>query len=331
MGGEWQRAPGGADGVGRGKAFWTVAAFTVAVVLVALVQFRLVLGLHLRPIMLALPAVVGAAFGALVASIRAARARERLMARLLAAAQQSRFDAMARLAGGVGHDLANVFAIVTSCSASVREIASPRGAGCEIAARSAAGCGGCLAVLDDLDASLERARGISRQLVMLSRPPGAAAGSVDAAATVRAAAPVLRRVLGAAIRLELAAADPAQVRIDRIELEQVLLNLAANARDAMPDGGTLTIVVAPDGPGVRLSVRDTGVGMSEETRARMFQPFFTTKPPGKGTGLGLMVVAHVAQRAGARIAVQSAPGAGTEVAIVFPDAKAPPAPVARAV
>ena len=320
MGNEWERAPGAADGVDRRKAFWTVTAFTVAVVLISLVQFRLVLGLRPRPIMLALPTVVGAACGALVASIRAARARERRMARLLAAAQQSRFDTMARLAGGVGHDLANVFAIATSCSGCVREMA----------ARSGAGCGGCVAVLDDLDASLERARGISRQLVMLSRPAGAAAESVDAAATVRAAAPVLRRALGDAVRLEVAAADAAQVHIDRIELEQVLLNLAANARDAMPGGGTLTIGVAHEGPGVRLSVRDTGSGMSEETRARMFEPFFTTKPPGKGTGLGLMVVAHVAQRAGARIAVKSAPGVGTEVAIVFPAAGAAHSPVARA-
>jgi signal transduction histidine kinase len=322
MGIAGERAPRGGDTAGRRKAFWTVAAFTVALVLMSLLQFRVILGLPLRPIMLALPAIAGVTFGALVASIRAARARERFMAGLLAAAQESRFEAMARLAGGIGHDLGNVFAVATSCSGCVREVAARKGAGA---------CGGCVAAIDDLDAALERARGISRQLVMLSRPAGAPAAPMDAAASARELAPVLRRVLGGAVRLEVLAPEAAHVRIDRTELEQILLNLAANSRDAMPRGGTLSIRVARDGAGVLLSVRDTGSGMSEGTRAHMFEPFFTTKPPGKGTGLGLMVVALVVQRAQASVAVRSAPGEGTEVTIVFPGAPAAPSPVARAI
>jgi signal transduction histidine kinase len=88
----------------------------------------------------------------------------------------------------------------------------------------------------------------------------------------------------------------------------------------MPGGGTLSIRAACEGGRIRLAVRDTGGGMDERTRARMFEPFFTTKPAGKGTGLGLMVVAHVVQRAGGDIAVSSAPGAATEIAVTFPEA-----------
>ncbi len=312
--GDRSRAPeetdAGPGAGGRATALLTTGAIAAAVVLMAVLQFRVVLRLPLRPLMFVLPVAVGVTFGALVASIRAARRRERSTARQLAAAQQARFEAMQRLAGGVGHDLANVFTVAAACSGCVRQLAEGRG-------RSGP-CARCVDALEDLDATLERARGISRQLVMLSRPRGGAAEPADAAAVIRAVAPVLRRVAGSAVRLEVTAEEAVHVLIDRIELEQLALNLAANARDAMPEGGTLRVRVAREGSAAVLAVRDTGVGMDAATRARMFEPFFTTKPAGKGTGLGLMVVAHVVERAGGRIAVRSAPGEGTEVAISFP-------------
>jgi signal transduction histidine kinase len=316
-----EREPGTEPVPGRSAAVWTIVGFAAATVLMAVVQFRLVLHILPRPATLVTPALVGAAFGALFASLRAARARERSMARSLAAAQEARFEAMARLAGGVGHDLDNLFAVAQACAGCVRGLAAKHDGGA---------CGGCVAAVDDLDAALERARDISRQLVMLSRPSGAPAEPIDVRHAIRALAPVLRRVLGSGVRLDVVGHDAAHVRVDRTELEQVVVNLAVNARDAMPGGGTLSVGVRREGDAVLLSVRDTGVGMDEDTRARMFEPFFTTKPPGKGTGLGLMVVAHVVQRARGRIAVRSAPREGTEVTIAFDAAHVPPAPAARA-
>jgi signal transduction histidine kinase len=295
---------------GGATSLLTIGAIAAGVVLMSVVQFRFVLQLALSPVMFVLPTLVGVTFGALVALIRAARRRERSTARQLAAAQQARFEAMQRLAGGVGHDLGNVFAVAAACSGCVRQLAERSG--------GAGPCAKCVDALQDLDAALERARGISRQLVMLARPPGRAEEPADTAAVIRGIAPMLRRVAGAAVRLEVAAEEAVHVRIDRTELEQLALNLAANARDAMPEGGTLRVRVAREGAAAVLAVRDTGVGMDAVTCARMFEPFFTTKAPGKGTGLGLMVVARVVERAGGRIAVRSAPGEGTEVAISFP-------------
>jgi signal transduction histidine kinase len=286
----------------------TVAAFTALVALAAFVQNHFVLGLRLRPIMFVIPALVGMLAGALVASVREARARERATGRQLAAAQARRLDEIARLAGGMGHDLNNLFTVAGACSGALRGAAPEGGvAGGERAS-----------ALDDLDAALGRARDLSRQLVALARPVRALAAPVDAAAVVRGLEPVLRRGAPAGVRLEVDAPAAAPARIDRTELEQVILNLAANAGDAMPRGGTLSVRVAGERERVVLSVRDEGTGMDERTRARMFEPFFTTKAEGKGTGLGLMVVAHVVERAGGAIAVRSAPGEGTEVSVSLP-------------
>jgi signal transduction histidine kinase len=297
------------DRAGRRDVAMTIALCAAGVVAMAYVQYRLVL--DMRPPLLAavIPAAVGVVFGALVASIGASRARERSMARQLAIAQQARFEAMTRLAGAVGHDLGNVFTATVSCAACVREVA---------AARRDGACRECLATLDDLDESVARARNIARQLVMLARPSGAAPERLDLGEVVRDLAPMLRRLLGAAVRLEVLAPGEAPVRVDRTEVEQLVLNLAVNGRDAMPEGGTLAIAVRREGPAAVLAVRDSGVGMDDELRSRIFEPFFTTKPAGKGTGLGLAVVAQVAQRASARLAVRSAPREGTEISVAFP-------------
>src|SRR2546422_4152629 len=153
---------------------------------------------------------------------------------------------------------------------------------------------------------------------------------------------MLRRLIGEDIELVLAA-EPAlgAVRADAGQLEQVLVNLAVNARDAMPQGGRLTIGTAnaalsggdaspvpeaPPGPYVSLAVTDTGVGMDADTRAHLFEPFFTTKPRGKGTGLGLATVYGIVRQSGGHIAVDTAPGRGSAFHIYLPrGAEAPEA------
>jgi signal transduction histidine kinase len=133
--------------------------------------------------------------------------------------------------------------------------------------------------------------------------------------------PLLRRVAGARsdVVLELAA-EVGPVTMAVIDLERVIVNLVANARDAMPSGGELRIETRPaDGDrGVRIAVRDTGAGMDDETRGRMFEPFFTTKATGRGTGLGLSIVHDIVTRAGGTVHVNSAPGTGTTVNLYFP-------------
>jgi CheY-like chemotaxis protein len=133
---------------------------------------------------------------------------------------------------------------------------------------------------------------------------------------------MLRTVVGEDVGLSMSIAeDLAPVKADRGQIEQVVLNLAVNARDAMPGGGTLEIAVSrdPDGAeGVVLSVRDSGVGMDACTQSRIFEPFFTTKAPGKGTGLGLATVYGIVAQSGGTIAVESAPGAGTRFAVWLP-------------
>jgi CheY-like chemotaxis protein len=158
---------------------------------------------------------------------------------------------------------------------------------------------------------------------------------------------MLRRLIGSDVEFKVLPASTLQsVRVDPGQIEQLIMNLAANARDAMPRGGKLTIATtnthfqadavkdgfdAPPGPYVVLSVSDTGMGMDAATQARMFEPFFTTKPVGKGTGLGLSTVYGITKQSSGYIKVQSAPGKGTTFQIFFPaiDQAAAPHPVVQ--
>jgi CheY-like chemotaxis protein len=133
--------------------------------------------------------------------------------------------------------------------------------------------------------------------------------------------PMLRRTLGehVALHVDIGAGRPCRTRIDRGQLEQVVVNLAANARDAMPGGGDLGIGLGHDGPQVRLAVSDTGTGMDEEALARAFEPFYTTKPTGKGTGLGLASVYSIIRNAGGTVRLESQLGRGTTVSVYLPE------------
>jgi CheY-like chemotaxis protein len=157
---------------------------------------------------------------------------------------------------------------------------------------------------------------------------------LELSAVVTGVEKLLRRTLGEDVALDLSLADPLPaVRADPGQLEQIFLNLAVNARDAMPGGGRLVVessatqlddVYAATHPGVipgpyvRLSVSDTGIGMTQETVRRAFEPFFTTKPAGQGTGLGLATVYGIVKQAGGNIDIYSEPGLGTRVSIQLP-------------
>jgi signal transduction histidine kinase len=152
--------------------------------------------------------------------------------------------------------------------------------------------------------------------------------------------PLLRRLVGPRVALEIRLArDLAPILADPGQLEQIVMNLAVNATDALPDGGRILVETAavvldkayenrpdavPGGPAVMLAVTDTGVGMDAETRSRIFEPFYTTKPPGKGTGLGLSTVYGIVRQSQGSISVFSEPGQGTTMRIYFPVAGPPP-------
>jgi two-component system, cell cycle sensor histidine kinase and response regulator CckA len=214
-------------------------------------------------------------------------------------------EAIGRLAGGVAHDFNNLLTVIRGNA--------------ELLAPSVTGAGAEL--LDDLILASDRATALVRQLLMFSRRQPARVEVLDLNEVVTALAGLLRRVLGERVTVAVCLASaPVTVRADRSHLEQVLMNLAVNARDAMPEGGTLTVRTEAGEAGrfVRLVVADTGTGMTEEVKARIFEPFFTTKGPDKGTGLGLATVFGIVQQAGGHIEVESAPGAGTTFRVDLP-------------
>jgi signal transduction histidine kinase len=164
---------------------------------------------------------------------------------------------------------------------------------------------------------------LTRQLVAIHRPPTTRRSPLDLRIVVEAMAAMLRPLLGEAVELRAeTGARPVLIVADTADLEGVVLNLAINARDAMPSGGTLTLssAVLPGAGGRRaaLSVSDTGTGMDPVTRARAFEPYFTTKGPGRGSGLGLASVAASAKRNGWTLHLETAPGEGSRFIVLIP-------------
>jgi len=257
-------------------------------------------------------------------TLRDVSERERLVAaRLqmeLQLRQAQKMDAVGRLAGGIGHDLANMFAVILSY---VEELA----AGAEGDAR---------ACLLEVQGAANRATWLVRQMMTLSRMGPSPASLVSPSHAVSEMEHLLKRSLGERARIEThLPADTWPVLVDRNQLGQVVLNLVLNARDAMPDGGLIVLrtgnVLAeartddglPPGPMVSITVSDEGVGMSREVLDRIFEPFFTTKESGKGTGLGLAICYGIVRQAGGAIDVESAPGRGTTVRVLLPKGKEP--------
>ena len=234
--------------------------------------------------------------------------------------QSQKLDAVGRLAGGIAHDFNNLLAIIKSYSDFLLGSLEP-----DDARRDDVG---------EIRAAVDRAAALTRQLLVFSRKQVLTPRPLDLGSVVSELERMLRRLVfeGIELRTDLAA-DLWLVLADASQIEQLLLNLAVNARDAMPDGGTLVISAGNAtigeaatrgradlraGDYVVLSVRDSGIGMDAETASHIFEPFFTTKPPGKGTGLGLSTVYAIVEGAGGAVDVTTAPGEGTTISLYFP-------------
>ena len=227
--------------------------------------------------------------------------------------EAQRLEALGRLAAGIAHDFNNLLTVVLgNATLLLRE------RGIEGTAATA---------VEEMKTAATRGADLVRQLLAFGRQQRMAPKVLDLNAVVSGLGPLLSRLIGEQVRITVALAPgKAYVKADRSQLEQVIVNLVTNARDAMPGGGRLSIETAlrdPEpgvpGPGwVVLSVIDTGLGMDREIRQRVFEPFFTTKPFGKGTGLGLATVHGVVEQSGGHVVVESEPGAGSAFRVFLP-------------
>jgi PAS domain S-box-containing protein len=259
--------------------------------------------------------------------------------------QSQRLESLGQLAGGIAHDFNNLLGVILSYGGLIHEqVAAAAAQDGELWSEAESD-------LREIVLAAERAARLTRQLLVFSRREIAQAHVIDINAVVDGLEELLRRTLGEHIELMTTLGhEIAPVTIDPGQLEQVLVNLAVNARDAMPSGGTLaidtsTVIVdhaftaanpgIAEGHYVRITVSDTGAGMDEIVVERAFDPFFTTKPSGEGTGLGLATVHGIVMQAGGRVRIYSEPGHGTTVSVMLPEAREEagepdPAPAATA-
>src|SRR5260370_18739653 len=246
--------------------------------------------------------------------------------------QAEEVQALGLVAGGIADDLNNMLTVIFG-RAQILLARLPNSA----RAREDA---------DAIGEAAERASALTRQLLAFSRKQRVERRTMDLNTAIVDMAKMLHRLIGANISVVTALSRSAGwVNVDRAQLEQVILNLAVNARDAMPNGGQLTLATAtvdgdgsgettvpaplPAGRFVELIVSDTGLGMDAATQARIFEPFFTTKPVGEGTGLGLSTAYCIAQQHAGHVVVESAPGKGTTFKVYLPRVDQP-APEAQA-
>ena len=231
-----------------------------------------------------------------------------------------KMEAVERLAGGVAGDFNNVLTVITGYGELLRAEVPPASPARRF--------------VDEIIHAGERAAGLTRHLLAFSRGTTAQPRILDLNTVVGGMEPMLRRLLGDDIELILLASPtPGRIRADPSQIEQVIVNLATNSRDAMPRGGKVVIETAnvdlEDGPAskdlavkpgsyVMLALSDTGVGMDAETRSRLFEPFFTTKAPGKGSGLGLATVYGAIKQSDGQVTVYSEPGCGTIFEVYLP-------------
>ncbi|MGD9965444.1 MAG: MASE1 domain-containing protein [Hyphomonadaceae bacterium] len=222
--------------------------------------------------------------------------------------QAQKLEALGQLTGGVAHDFNNLLAAITSGLKTLERQEAERQRTVEL-----------------MSQALDRGSGLTRQLLAFARREPVRLERLSTTEALQSAEALIAQSLNERIRFEVYAAPGLwPVKADRNQFELALLNLAVNARDAMPDGGDLTIqaenVVDGDANNVAVSVIDTGEGMTEEVLARAFEPFFSTKAAGAGTGLGLAQVYGFATQCGGTVAVESAPGRGTTVTVMLPRA-----------
>ena len=231
--------------------------------------------------------------------------------------ESQKMEAVGQLAGGVAHDFNNLLTVILSYS---RFAIDDLGSGHPLRPD-----------LEEVERAAQRAAALTRQLLTFSRRKPFEPRILDLNEIVRGSEKMLRRLIGEDVDLVTTLGEGlGRIAADEGHVEQVLLNLLSNARDAMPEGGKLTLETAnaglgEDTPGavgareyVVLAVSDTGIGMDEPTQARIFEPFFTTKGPGRGTGLGLSTLYGIVRQAGGVVKVRSEPGRGSTFKIYFP-------------
>ena len=224
--------------------------------------------------------------------------------------QVQKMDAVGQLTGGIAHDFNNMLAVVIG--------------GLELARRNAnANPGEAIRHLDSAMEGANRAAALTRRLLAFAREEAINPESLNAGALVAGMRDLLDRTLGDGVRIQIVDEGRGwSVRADRVQLENTLLNLAVNARDAMGGRGTLRVLTraepSPDGDRICISVADDGCGMTPEVAERAFEPFFTTKPVGKGTGLGLSQIFAFVRQLGGEVAIDTAPGKGTTVRLSLP-------------
>ncbi len=257
---------------------------------------------------------------------KAQETRSRLEAQLR---HSQKMEALGQLAGGVAHDFNNLLTAILGNAEVLKESLT----------RSASRAPGeaDLALLEQIQRAGQRAAALTRQLLAFSRKQVRKLEVLDPNRAAESVEQILRRLIGENIQLQMRLASGVdRIYADASQIEQVIVNLSLNARDAMTSGGTLTIetsmtdleaadVPAEARPGryVKLTVRDTGTGMSADVQGHIFEPFFTTKPMGKGTGLGLSTVYGIVTQAEGFITVDSRPGSGTEFRVFLPAVSEP--------
>jgi len=246
-------------------------------------------------------------------------ARKQLEAELR---QSQKMEAVGQLAGGIAHDFNNILAVITGYS--------------ELTLGTLPAADPLRPGVEEIQKAADRAAALTRQLLTFSRKQVIQPTILELTDVLRNMAGMLSRVIREDIRLSTVfASEPLPIHADRGQVEQMILNLVVNARDAMPHGGRLVIQTdavewddaacrdhagATPGVYVRLTVSDTGIGMDDETRSHIFEPFFTTKETGRGTGLGLATVFGIVQQCGGRIEVESEVGRGATFRIYLPRA-----------
>jgi two-component system cell cycle sensor histidine kinase/response regulator CckA len=240
--------------------------------------------------------------------------------------QAHKMEAIGRLAGGIAHDFNNILTVILGYCEMLRDVISGNEEG--------------QGVLREIRGAAKRAAMLTQQLLAFSRQQVVQRRVLDVNVVIRAMETMVKRLIGEHIELvTVLAREHATVRADPHQIEQIVMNLVVNARDAMPEGGTLRIVTsrrsissipadasdgAKPGPYVEIAVTDSGVGIPAEILPLIFEPFFTTKKPGEGTGLGLSTVYGIVEQGGGFVSVDSEPGRGACFRVCLPEEREKP-------